>query len=168
MGSPYCKGQDYFDTLLGKLYVNQSVGEYIIGVDFNARIGDLTDFIEGTDDVQERNVIDEVKNTAGDFLVDFLIQSESCVLNGRSTGIRDFTVVNNLGKSEVDYIIIPKEKLGTDHTMDILSPTVLVDRANIKAQCKCKIDHSLLCMDITNWLANSELKKVLKMTKAKT
>lgn len=155
--SPYCKGQDYFDTLLGKLYVNQTTGDYIIGGDFNARMGDLPDYIEGSDDIQERNVIDDIKNTAGDNLANFLIQSDSCVLNGRAIGTQDFTVINNNGKSEVDYIIIPKERYRNNHKMEVLSPSTIVNQANIKSHCKCKVDHSLLWMDVTDWMYNAEV-----------
>jgi hypothetical protein len=37
--------------------------------DFNARCGDIQDFIEGVDNVQIRNVIDDVSNRNGDLLI---------------------------------------------------------------------------------------------------
>lgn len=39
----------------------------IICGDFNSRIGDMPDYIEGVDDVTDRNVVDYNKNAYGDF-----------------------------------------------------------------------------------------------------
>ena len=49
----------------------QNIGKLYICGDFNARCGDIQDFIEGVDNVQIRNVIDDVSNRNGDLLIEF-------------------------------------------------------------------------------------------------
>ena len=51
--------------------------------DFNARIGHLSDCINGLDDVSNRKVLDDGKNPQGEEFVEFLREMNLCVLNGR-------------------------------------------------------------------------------------
>jgi hypothetical protein len=57
---------------------------YPCGV-FNARIGDNNDFIEGVDDLPQRQEIDFTSNMYGDELIQFLLDSSKSGLNGRNT-----------------------------------------------------------------------------------
>ena len=71
----------------------QNIGKmYIVG-DFNSRCSDISDFIEGVDDVTPREVINYSSNTNGDLLIDFLVDCNLCMLNGRK-GKQDFTCIS--------------------------------------------------------------------------
>ena len=52
------------------------------------------DFIEGVDPVCEPHVVDHKRNKFGDLLLDFLINVNYCMLNGRNHTSNDFTSVS--------------------------------------------------------------------------
>jgi hypothetical protein len=54
------------------------------------------------DDLDNRTVIDFATNKLGDLCVDFLINSNCCVLNGRTSGQNDYTFIQTTGHSVVD------------------------------------------------------------------
>ena len=58
--------QEYYDNLLAQFYRYKDIGIAYMCGDFNSRIGDLEDYIEGTDDVPPRNVTDYTKNKYGE------------------------------------------------------------------------------------------------------
>ena len=110
--SRYVDAEEFYDKLLANIYEYQHLGKFIICGDFNSRMGDMADFIEGVDTIQERNIIDYSKNMYGEFLCKFLVDSNCCILNGRQctdTCDNDFTFVSTRGKSVVDYFIVPYE-----------------------------------------------------------
>ena len=49
--SLYVSAQEFTDHLLTNIYDFQHLGKFIICGDFNSRIGDMPDFIEGVDAV---------------------------------------------------------------------------------------------------------------------
>lgn len=55
------------------------------------RIGEMSDFIEGVDDIPQRDVIDFTKNQYGDVFCKFLTDCNCYVLNGRNGIKNDFT-----------------------------------------------------------------------------
>ncbi len=59
--------------------------------DFNSRIGDMADYIEGIDSISERHVVDFDINSYGDNLIEFHTDSSCCVVNGRNSICDDFT-----------------------------------------------------------------------------
>lgn len=73
----------FFENLLNQVYCYQNLGETYIFGDVNARCGTNSDFIEGVDDIQFRDVIDETENHYGDLFADFLVISNFALLNGR-------------------------------------------------------------------------------------
>ena len=77
---------------------------------FNGRVGNLKDFIEGTDQIQDRNVADRKINRYGELLIYFLVSSNCCMVNGRKGG-NVFTSVSAKGKAVVDYCIVGHENL---------------------------------------------------------
>lgn len=91
-----------FDQLLTSIYNYQNDGDIFICGDFNSRCGDLDDFIAGVDDVPRRNVVDFKTNLYGEILIDFLIDTNLCILNGRNCLSNDFTSVSVKGLSVVD------------------------------------------------------------------
>ena len=50
-----------------------------------------------------REVIDFCLNNYGKIFVDFLINTNMCILNGRGSGNNDFTSVSTIGNAVVDY-----------------------------------------------------------------
>ena len=57
---------------------------------------------------QKWTILDDIKNSHGDSLIDFLKDTQMCIVNGRiSSKSNNFTCINSRGKSVVDYIILP-------------------------------------------------------------
>ena len=67
--SAYNDSLVFYTKLLEQVYMYQKIGKLYICGDLNARCGDIQDFIEGVDNVQLRNVIDDVSNRNGDLLI---------------------------------------------------------------------------------------------------
>ena len=105
-----CDGEAFYSDLMLKFYDYQNNGDVIICGDFNSRCGDESDYIEGVDSIPPREVIDDKMNPYGQLLIDFLIDCNLCMLNGR-TGENNFTNINVSGSSVVDYMIVPHEQL---------------------------------------------------------
>ncbi len=72
----------FYETLLSEIYVYHNNGMFYICGNLNSRIGDSVDFIEGVDDLPEREIIDLRHNLYGDKMIDFLLRANCCVLNG--------------------------------------------------------------------------------------
>ena len=72
-----------------------SLGSRVICGDFNARLGEAGDEVDG---IPRRKIIDMVKNSQGDGFVDFLRSTDMCVVNGRK-GRDAFTCVWKRGFS---------------------------------------------------------------------
>ena len=70
--SRYVDAEEFYDKLLANIYEYQHLGKFIICGDFNSRLGDMADFIEGVDTIQERNIIDYSKICMANFFVNFL------------------------------------------------------------------------------------------------
>ena len=101
----------FYDTLLSLIYQYKNEGILYICGDFNSRCGDNDDFIRGIDDVIERDVIDFNMNRYGDLLIEFLINVNMCMLNGRNNTYNAFTSISSKDKSVVDYCIVSHVKL---------------------------------------------------------
>ena len=65
-------------------YQNKGI-MYVCG-DFNSRCGDLDDFIRGFDCIPDRDILDFNLNKYGEMLIEFLINTSMCLLNGRGGG----------------------------------------------------------------------------------
>ena len=131
----------FFNEMMRKVYEYQNDGQLIICGDLNARIGCESDYIEGVDDIKPREVIDETLNSYGDHLLDFLINCNLYVLNGR-LGIQDFTHVSKRGRSVVDYVCVPHEQLSHYSEFSVHTMTNLVNTFDLHGQ---KVsDHSVI------------------------
>ena len=108
--SAYNDALYFFTKLLEQVYMYQNLGNLYICGDFNARCGDSQDLIEGVDNVQIRQIIDDISNRNGDLLIEFLVDCNMCMLNGR-IGNNDFTNISSKGKSAVDYVLTPHEQI---------------------------------------------------------
>ena len=82
----------FFDNLLTGLYEYQNLGKLFICGDFNSRCGDDDDFITGIDSVCKRDVLDYTSNRYGQLFIEFLINCNMCMLNGRNCIKNDFLV----------------------------------------------------------------------------
>ena len=103
---------EYFDNLLGQVYRYQTGHPFFICGDFNGRIGSSTDYVAGVDEIPDRHVVDFTSNKQGETLIEFLLSSSCCILNGRNHINNDFTCIRpGIGQSVVDYALIPHEQL---------------------------------------------------------
>jgi hypothetical protein len=115
-------------------------------IDFNARIGDNQDFDDRIDCIPEKQSIDSVKNKFGDFLLDFLSDSNFCVLIGRGDiGNDNYTFVSTAGKSVVDYIAIPYSDLSKHTDFEVKLISDIISEFKIKPAAGATIpNHSVL------------------------
>ena len=111
-------------------------GNFLCG-DFNARVGDESDFIEGVDDVPIRHVIDNVSNAYGTLFGDFLTDCNLCMLNGRFK-YNDFT-----HKSVVDYAVVPHEQLSLYEEFKVHTMSDLINSMGLVGHDKVP-DHSVI------------------------
>ncbi|CAG2228752.1 unnamed protein product [Mytilus edulis] len=103
-------------------------GFVYIGGDVNSRFGSEQDYIQGVDDINDREIIDFSSNKYGDLLIDFLTSCNLCMLNGRADGNNDFTCVSKRGRSVVDYVFTPYEQLDMCTSCDVyLVSDLIVD-----------------------------------------
>lgn len=93
----------FYDHLLTGVYQYQNIGSLYVCGDFNSRCGELDDFIVGVDHLPERDIIDFTTNRYGELFIDFLVNTNMCMLNGRSKEGNDFTSISTNGASVVDY-----------------------------------------------------------------
>lgn len=139
----------YFGHLLHLLYENvEADGFYICG-DFNSRIADKCDIIEGVDDnLPNRVSIDQGKNKHGESLLEFLKQSNCCIVNGRLNPLEDkFTFVNKNGKSVVDYVIVRQDDFKNCTSFSVEPCEQAIDRVGCHSLIgdKSRVpDHSML------------------------
>ena len=142
----------FYATLLEQVYSYQNEGRLFICGDFNSRVGDASEYIEGVDDVMSRDVVDHTVNNNGDLLIDFMVDSGLCMVNGR-VGHNDFTHVSHRGKSVVDYVCVPYEQLCFVSDFHVHLMSDLVGALNYQGVTKVP-DHSVL-----TWSSKGFVKK---------
>lgn len=142
---------DFLDTLTSQIHMYCKDSQFYLCGDFNARVSNLDDYIQGIDNIKDRNVVDYKCNKYGELLCDFLINTNCCILNGRNYKNNDYTFVNTQGMSVVDYCLVPYEKLDSFqnfeifHVSDMMNETKIVDKIGSST---CKPDHSLLMWNV--------------------
>ncbi len=164
--SRYVDPNEYFTYLLSQICLYQNNGYFIMCGDLNARCGDEQDFIEGVDEVEMREIIDGRKNSYGDFFIDFLINSNCVMLNGRCDGINDFTSVSTKGLAVVDYAVVSQDMIHLCDNVKIIRAIDVFRQAHLTGVCDPDhniSDHSLVSwtmqidMHNPNMIDNSEL-----------
>ena len=141
---------DYFQHLVGMMYEYTDYDFVTICGDFNARLGNKCDYIELIDEVPQRTVIDNTSNDHGISLMQFLLQTRTCVVNGRISPLKDsFTSVSHRGKAVIDYFVVPHEHLDKIIDFEVRNITDVIKTWNLhKLAVKRASDHGILVCKI--------------------
>ena len=143
-----CNHHEFFDTLSTNVYEYQKYGKFCIVGDFNARCGETQYYIEGVDEVEPKEIFDYNRNSYGDTFLDFLVNINCCMLNGRQGSSNEFTYIEpRRGHSVVDYCLVPHKQLNESNDFVIYRATVLmqnIDITTVSNPEKSVSDQSLL------------------------
>ena len=120
----------FYDSLMKSNYEYQKDALIFLCGDLNSRCGDSDDFIAGVDVIQQRTVVDYTTNTYGELLIDFLINCNFCILNGRNEVRKDFTSVSTKGCAVVDYCLISHDALSGFICFSVTRVTELTNQCN--------------------------------------
>ena len=130
-----------------------SQGPLIICGDFNARCGELNTDRDG---IPPRKVIDGVKNSQGEALVDFLRSTSMTEVNGRK-GRDAFTCVSGKGCSVVDYCLVSKENFHIIENFKVTTMSESVEEMDCRGVVTRTPDHSLMSWEVaTDWVSGME------------
>ena len=144
----------FYDHLLADIYAYQNDGLIFVCGDFNGRCGSLEDFISGVDFLQERNVIDFKTNFYGELLIDFLVNTNMCMLNGRNFECNDYTSISVKGLAVVDYCLVSHDTLDRFSKFNVLRTSSIINNTgNLHNFASGSVpDHSILSwyIDIDN------------------
>jgi hypothetical protein len=128
--SPYGRNTaEYFGHLIAQLYIHSECDQIYFCGDFNGRLGNMKDVVVDIDtNIPTRNVIDPVITGHGETLVECLLDSRLCVLNGRFEPKYDnFTCISTKGKCVVDYIITPHDVFPKLQSFEVVTMNELCD-----------------------------------------
>lgn len=151
--SRHVDAQEFYENLLGQVFAYNNNGGFYICGDLNSRIGDHLDFMEGVDELPNREVVDFKCNSYGEHLCDFLLSSSCCILNGRNSTKNDFTSFNSVGQSVVDYCFLPIEAKDNFTDFQVHRPHDLINAAGMPGvleSLRGLPDHGLLRWQM-NW-----------------
>ena len=143
---------EYVDKLLSQIYLYQSQGQYIICGDFNARCGNEPDYIGGVDEIIERTIVDYKKNHYGDLLIDFLINSNCVMVNGRCASNIDYTSISVKGAAVVDYTIVSHDYLHNCRNFRVKRAHELFNQTDLVG--RCDPDHNISDHSVLTWQYN--------------
>ena len=136
----------FYCSLLEQVYAFQNEDKLFVCGDFNSRVGDDSDYIEGVDDVRPRDILDSTSNANGDPLIEFLVDCGLCMVNGR-LGTNNYTHVSHRGKSVVDYVFVPYEQLLSIENFEVCLMSEMVQKLDMQGNNRIP-DHSLLAWTI--------------------
>lgn len=98
--------------LLSQIYLCSEADAIYFCGDLNSRVDGLSDYVKEIDDVPQRVPLDVGINKHGESLIEFLMDSKFCIVNGRICPLKDnYTSVSTKGKAVVDYILVPHDCL---------------------------------------------------------
>ena len=157
--SPWGREAEAFYSHLLSLLYSVEFDNLIICGDFNSRIGNIMDYVTDIDSIPVRQVIDKHVNQHGKCLIDFLIESKLCILNGRiSPENNDFTNLSSRGTSVVDYIIVPHDKISCFRNFQVISCKSIIEINNLYNLLgeRSRIpDHAVLYVEMRSTISNS-------------
>ena len=138
---------EFLDSLSSDIYTIPNGSPFYLFGDWNSRVSDMPDFIEGIDILPERNVVDFTNNSYGDIFCEFLSNVNCCILNGRNFLNNDYTFISTRGTSVVDYCIVPYEYLNKFVDFEVIRAQSLVNSTFTTGAYDPKHipDHSLIC-----------------------
>ena len=141
---------NFFAHLTTLMYMYSDVDLLLLAGDLNGRVGNLKDFVQDVDDIQERTCIDVIKAGHGENLIEFLKDTKMCLTNGRlSPQLDNFTFVSSRGRSVVDYMVVPHECLQFCEFFKVDLMSDLMEKFSLSTLLsdKCKVsDHSMLTL----------------------
>ena len=143
----------FFNHLLGIMYQFNECDNIILAGDLNSKIGNMEDYIPEIDNVQPRSILDHSRNKHGQELINFLLESNMCVCNGRITPQFDnYTYVHTRGKSIIDYIIVPVDAVKQCIKFEVKTVRDLLctsgDFSNEEVELRNLPDHSVLVLHL--------------------
>ena len=121
----------FCEELYAQMFSYHNQGEFLLMGDYSSRVGDRQEFIEGVDDLCEREIIDTKENAYSDIFVDFLVSANCVMLNGRDNIKHDYTFVSNRG------ISVPHSLLPHSQSIEIIRAKSLFTAAG----CIGVVDH---------------------------
>ena len=70
---------EFLDTLMTHVYTIPEGKMFYLCGDWNSRCGDLSDFVEGVDNLPERSIVDFKCNSYGNIFCNFLKDINCCI-----------------------------------------------------------------------------------------
>ena len=137
--------QEFYDSLLSQLYQHYDGSPTVICGDVNARIGTKQD-CDGDNSIRARVAMDTISKPYGDHFLNFVNDSNMCIVNGRFAPASDnYTYISTRGKSVVDYFLVPKLQLHYVSDFSVTTVTDATEQYDITLDMNTKIpDHSLV------------------------
>ncbi len=136
----------FYNHLVMILYRESDSDMIIMAGDLNSRIGSMKDCHDT--DIPVREIIDDSKNQHGHALIEFLQETNCCIVNGRfEKDTNAYTSVTKKGNSVVDYFVVPMCNLKHCMEFQVELCSEIVEKCQIQELInqKCKIpDHALL------------------------
>ena len=138
----------FYAHLMSQLYINSDVNVTFICGDFNSRIGTANDININIENLPDRQNVDDTKTGHCVSFLEFIKDTNMCVLNGRLTPEYDnFTSVSTRGRAVVDYIMVPHECYARCQSMHIDLMSSLIARfylVDLITATSRPSDHSIL------------------------
>ncbi len=105
--------------------------------------------------------VDDTVNDHGKSLLQFCIQANKCVCNGRITPLLDnFTTISHRRKSGVHYVLVPHSHLSTIDILSVRTCSELTELYRLPVAKGRISDHSVLTISINTALADTERNEV--------
>ena len=139
--------EEIYERIGDQILNYKEMGKVILCGDFNGRCGSIQESVVadfGVEIVQERKVVDLVKNYSGELLMELMQDHNMCMLNGRGNdNSNNFTCISGRGKSVVDYCITPIDNMNDLKNFEIVTMNDFCEISNSDILTR-KPDHSLL------------------------